>query len=127
MSDPPDFILMFVPVIGAVAWFTWWLRGHIGKEHLATKEALVELARSQRDDLNDKLTEARAKLAELPAQIATSAPPSHMLATVVTAEKLFEGAQLISDKIGYTLTANTVGGDLSQTPFPLRAEKQKPE
>jgi hypothetical protein len=52
---------------------TGWFRGHLSKERLATKDAQVDLARSQRDDLSIKLTEALAKLSEAQGQIAGAA------------------------------------------------------
>jgi hypothetical protein len=47
MSDPVDFILMFAAVVAGVAIFTWFVRGHIDKERIATLEERRKLAVDQ--------------------------------------------------------------------------------
>jgi hypothetical protein len=42
MSDPVDFILMFVIVAGAVGGSAWWLRSFIAEERIATGEATLK-------------------------------------------------------------------------------------
>jgi hypothetical protein len=54
-SDPIDFITMFVLVIGAVATFTWWLRGFLHKERIALSSERLESAQEDVRRLEQRL------------------------------------------------------------------------
>jgi len=115
MSDPADFLAMFAAVIGTVAWFAWWLRGHIGNERISIKDEQVALARSQRDDLAAKLTEAQTTLSILRDQVAVGANQATITATATSTSAIFKDIQVISDNMGYTL-GPSAGAVYSDTP-----------
>jgi hypothetical protein len=93
-------IAIFIVAGIAIFAFTWWLRSHIIKEHL-------ELLRPQRDDLNAKLAEGKAKLLELEKQIAAGASRTALSADVVSTARLFGDMQIIINNMGGTLAHPT--------------------
>jgi epoxyqueuosine reductase QueG len=82
----------------------WWLRSYIGREQIATKDAQIDLARSQNDELATKLAEGREKIAELERKIEARANPTELYANAASAASLFGDMQIISDNMGVTLT-----------------------
>jgi Tfp pilus assembly protein PilO len=71
----PELIAASIIAGIAIFGFAWWLCSHIVKERL-------ELLRSQRKDLERKLTEAEVKIATLQAQIDSNAPIAELSANV---------------------------------------------
>ena len=75
---------------------TWWLRGHIIKEHL-------KLLRSQQDDLNAKLGKAKAELLDLEKHLATGASRITLSDHVISTARLFGDMQIIIKDMEATL------------------------
>ena len=89
-------LLLAVSTVAGIAIFiiTWWLRGHIIKEHL-------KLLRSQGDDLNAKLGKAKAELLDLEKHLWASriTLSDHVISTAT----LFGDMQIIINDMEATL------------------------
>jgi hypothetical protein len=92
----PELLASIVAGIAIFALYLVVARSHKIKERL-------ELLRSQRDELNAKLTEGKAKLLELEKQIAVGASSIALSAEVVAAATLLRDMQIIIDNMGGTL------------------------
>jgi hypothetical protein len=91
-------LLLAASTVAGIAIFiiTWWLRGHIIKEHL-------KLLRSQQDDLNAKLGKAKAELLDLEKHLATGASRITLSDHVISTATLFGDIQIIIDDMEATL------------------------
>jgi septal ring factor EnvC (AmiA/AmiB activator) len=99
----PELIAASVVIVIAVFAFSWWLRGHIVRERIAAKDQQLNLARSQRDDLDAKLAEGKTKITQLESQIAAKASTVELSANVGSTAALFGDMQIISDNMRVTL------------------------
>jgi predicted secreted protein len=91
-------LLLAASTVAGIAIFiiTWWLRGHIIKEHL-------KLLRSQQDDLNAKLGKAKAELLDLEKHLATRASRTTLSDHVISTATLFGDMQIIINDMEATL------------------------
>ena len=91
-------LLLAASTVAGIAIFiiTWWLRGHIIKEHL-------KLLRSQQDDLNAKLGKAKAELLDLEKHLATGASRITLSDHVISTATLFGDMQIIIKDMEATL------------------------
>jgi chromosome segregation ATPase len=88
----------------------WWLCSRIYKGQVAAKDAeinvktaQIQLALAQRDELDAKLTDARANNSALQRQINTQASNTELLATANSTGNFFDELKIVSDRIGVTL------------------------
>jgi len=91
-------LLLAASTVAGIAIFiiTWWLRGHIIKEHL-------KLLRSQQDDLNAKLDKAKAELLNLEKHLAAGAGRITLSDHVISTATLFGDMQIIIKDMEATL------------------------
>jgi len=91
-------LLLAASTVAGIAIFiiTWWLRGHIIKEHL-------KLLRSQQDDLNAKLGKAKAELLDLEKHLAAGAGRITLSDHVISTATLFGDMQIIINDMEATL------------------------
>jgi len=91
-------LLLAASTVAGIAIFiiTWWLRGHIIKEHL-------KLLRSQQDDLNAKLGKAKAELLNLEKHLAAGAGRITLSDHVISTATLFGDMQIIINDMEATL------------------------
>jgi Tfp pilus assembly protein PilO len=110
MSDPAEVISILVGVAIIVGGGAWWLCSRIYKGQVAAKDAeinvktaQIQLALAQRDELDAKLTDARANNSALQRQINTQASNTELLATANSTGNFFDELKIVSDRIGVTL------------------------
>jgi len=91
-------LLLAASTVAGIAIFiiTWWLRGHIIKEHL-------KLLRSQQDDLNAKLDKAKVELFDLEKHLAAGASRITLSDHVISTATLFGDMQIIINDMEATL------------------------
>ena len=114
VSDPVVFTLLYAAVVVAVAWFTWWLSRWLSSRvykrqiaakdgEIAAKSARIQLALSQRDEVDARLTDDQASNFKLQRQIGTNVNGTELLATAKSTQALLDEMKNATDNIGITL------------------------
>ena len=114
VSDPVVFTLLCATVVVAVAWFTWWpsrwLSSRVHKRQIAAKDgeitvksAQIQLALSQRDEVDVRLTDAQASNSKLQRQIRTIVNDMEILAIAKLTQTFLDEMKIATDKVGMTL------------------------
>jgi biopolymer transport protein ExbB/TolQ len=125
VSDPPDFLAMFVIVIVLVGGFVWWLRGHLTKvriamlnERTATIEQRLVLAREEQaavtkqiEVLKPQLGGARAQLAKATAAlIEVKSKPAAVSNAIAQLKEAQSDSTQASTTVGALANANDALG-----------------
>ncbi len=113
-SDPVVSTLLCATVVVAVAWLTWWLSrwqsSRVHKRQMAAKDGeisvksvQVQLALSQRDEVDARLTDAQASNSKLQRQIQTIVNGTEILAIAKSTQTFLNEMKIAIDKVGVTL------------------------
>jgi len=115
MSDPVNFIWMFVVAVGFVGWLIWLVRGLIGRERVAALKERLDQAKEKQEDLAKQLETLKSETASqqvLIEQLKTSFTPAKLenLSTgSIAVVKTVRDMRMTTESLGATLTFSGTG------------------
>lgn len=126
MSNPGAFFSILAG-IGAVIAFTWWLRGFIGSERIATLEERLRLAADSQKIVTSDVEKLRGQVAELTRQIESRTPLTAIATTTAVVTGTIKELSTANSLLGSTLTPSGGRYEVMGSPATLTVTKKSAE